>query len=166
MQAALAPDLTSELGGGAGGMAEDAEEIPGRPVFSVGARLRVLAAMAPGISPRIATGCGEAIVTAFDPRTREYKVKALALYSPPRWARLPPRRPPPRKLPPPWKLPPPRKLPPPWNLPPPRTGPPRRPPPMRLARKRLYRPSCRKSLAAARVAWPRTPRRSPGGQRN
>ena len=45
-------------------------------------------------------------------------------------------------------------------------GAPRKPPPMRLARKRLYRPSCRKSLAAARAAWPRTPRRSPGGQRN
>ena len=61
-----------------GFLAEDAEEIPGRPVFSVGAR---------------ATGCGEAIVTAFDPRTREYTVKALALYSPPRWARLPRRFP-------------------------------------------------------------------------
>ena len=64
-------------------MAEDAEEIPGRPVFSVGARVRVLAATAPGILPRLATGCGEAIVTAFDPRTREYTVKALALYSRP-----------------------------------------------------------------------------------
>ena len=53
-------------------MAEDAEEIPGRPVFSVGARVRVLAATAPGILPRLATGCGEAIVTAIDPRTREY----------------------------------------------------------------------------------------------
>ena len=40
---------------------------------------------------------------------------------PPRWPRLPPRRPPPRKLPPPWKLPPPRK-------PPPMRGPPRKPP--------------------------------------
>jgi hypothetical protein len=161
----LAPELPKEPGGGAGGMAEDAEEIPGRPVFSVGARVRVLAATAPRISPRLATGCGEAIVTAFDPRTREYTAKALAFYSRPRWPRLPPRRPPPRKLPPPWKLPPPRKLPPPWNLPPPR-GAPRKPPPMRLARKRLYRPSCRKSLVAARTAWPRTPRRSPGGQRN
>ena len=37
-QAALAPELLKEPGGGAGGMAEDAEEIPGRPVFSVGAR--------------------------------------------------------------------------------------------------------------------------------
>jgi len=35
---ALAPELFKEPGGGAGGMAEDAEEIPGRPVFSVGAR--------------------------------------------------------------------------------------------------------------------------------
>ena len=33
----------------------------------------VLAATAPGLLPRLATGCGEAIVTAFDPRTREYK---------------------------------------------------------------------------------------------
>jgi hypothetical protein len=117
----LAPEMPKEPGGGAG-MAEDAEEISGRPVFSVGARVRVLAATAPGILPRLATGCSEAIVTAFDPRTREYMVKALALYSPPRWPRLPPRRPPPRKVPPPWKLSPPRKLPPPWNLPPPRGG--------------------------------------------
>jgi hypothetical protein len=57
---------------------------------------------------------------------------------------------PPRKLPPPWKLPPPRKL-------------PRKPPPMRLARERPWRPSCQKSLTAARAAWPRTLRRSPGG---
>ena len=41
-QAALAPELPKEPGGGAGGMSEDAEEIPGRPVFSVGARVRVL----------------------------------------------------------------------------------------------------------------------------
>ena len=41
-------------------------------VFGVGARVRVLAATAPGLLPRLATGCGEAIVTAFDPRTREY----------------------------------------------------------------------------------------------
>jgi hypothetical protein len=34
---ALAPELPKEPGGGANGMAEDAEEIPGRPVFSVGA---------------------------------------------------------------------------------------------------------------------------------
>jgi hypothetical protein len=37
-RAALAPELLKEPGGGADGMAEDAEEIPGRPVFSVGAR--------------------------------------------------------------------------------------------------------------------------------
>jgi chemosensory pili system protein ChpA (sensor histidine kinase/response regulator) len=73
-QAALAPELLKEPGGGAGGMAEDAEEIPGRPVFSVGARVRVLAATAPGIFSRLATGCGEAIVTAFDPRTLEYTI--------------------------------------------------------------------------------------------
>jgi hypothetical protein len=35
-RAALASDLIKEPGGGAYGMAEDAEEIPGRPVFSVG----------------------------------------------------------------------------------------------------------------------------------
>jgi hypothetical protein len=35
---ALAPELPKEPGGGADGMAEDAEEIPGRPMFSVGAR--------------------------------------------------------------------------------------------------------------------------------
>jgi hypothetical protein len=35
---ALAPELPKQLGGGAGGMAEDAEEIPGRPIFSFGAR--------------------------------------------------------------------------------------------------------------------------------
>jgi hypothetical protein len=37
-RAALAPELLKEPGGGAGGMAEDPEEIPGRPMFSVGAR--------------------------------------------------------------------------------------------------------------------------------
>jgi hypothetical protein len=35
---ALAPELPKEPGGGADGMAEDAEEVPGRPMFSVGAR--------------------------------------------------------------------------------------------------------------------------------
>ena len=45
-QAALASELPKEPGGGAGGMAEDAEEIPGRPMVSVGARVRVLAATA------------------------------------------------------------------------------------------------------------------------
>ena len=33
---------------------------------------RVFATTAPGLLPRPATGCGETIVTAFDPRTREY----------------------------------------------------------------------------------------------
>jgi hypothetical protein len=37
-EAALVPELPKEPGGGADGMAEDAEEIPGRPMFSVGAR--------------------------------------------------------------------------------------------------------------------------------
>jgi hypothetical protein len=53
-QAALAPELPKEPGCGAGGMVEDAEEVPGRPVFSVGVRVRVLAATAPGILPRLA----------------------------------------------------------------------------------------------------------------
>jgi hypothetical protein len=35
---ALAPQLPKEPGSGAGGMAEDAEEIPWRPMFSFGAR--------------------------------------------------------------------------------------------------------------------------------
>jgi hypothetical protein len=34
----LAAELAKEPGGGAGGIAEDAEEIPERPVFSVGGR--------------------------------------------------------------------------------------------------------------------------------
>jgi hypothetical protein len=38
VRAASAPELPKELGGGEGGMAEDAEEFPGRPVFSVGGR--------------------------------------------------------------------------------------------------------------------------------
>jgi hypothetical protein len=37
-QAAFAPELPKEPGGGAGGMAEGAEETPGLPVFSMGAR--------------------------------------------------------------------------------------------------------------------------------
>jgi hypothetical protein len=37
-RAALAPELPKKPGGDAGGMAEDAEDIPGRTVFSVGAR--------------------------------------------------------------------------------------------------------------------------------
>jgi hypothetical protein len=36
---ALAPEPPKEPGGGADGMAEDAVEIPGRPVFSVGAEI-------------------------------------------------------------------------------------------------------------------------------
>ena len=40
-------------------------------MFGVGARVRVLAATAPGLWPNLATGCGEAIVTAFDPRMRD-----------------------------------------------------------------------------------------------
>jgi hypothetical protein len=36
-EAALVPELPKEPGGGAVGIAEDAEEIPGRPMFSVGA---------------------------------------------------------------------------------------------------------------------------------
>jgi hypothetical protein len=37
-EAALAPELPKEPGGSADGIAEGAEEIPGRPMFSVGAR--------------------------------------------------------------------------------------------------------------------------------
>jgi hypothetical protein len=37
-QTALAPELPKVPGGGADGMAEDSEEIPVRPMFSVGAR--------------------------------------------------------------------------------------------------------------------------------
>jgi hypothetical protein len=52
-------------------MAEDTEEISGLPVFRVGGRVRALAAMAPGFLPRLATGCGEAIVKAYNPHTRD-----------------------------------------------------------------------------------------------
>ena len=38
----------------------------------MGARVRVLAATAPGLLPHLATGCGEAIVTAFGSCTCEY----------------------------------------------------------------------------------------------
>ena len=38
----------------------------------MGGRVRVLAATAPGLLPNLATGCGEANVTAFGLRTREY----------------------------------------------------------------------------------------------
>ena len=37
-EAALVPELPKEPGGGAGGIAEDAKEIPGRPMFREGAR--------------------------------------------------------------------------------------------------------------------------------
>jgi hypothetical protein len=42
-------------------------------------------------------------------------------------------------------------------------GAPRNLPPMRLVRERPWRPSCRKSLAAARAAWQRARKRIPGG---
>ena len=45
------------------------------------ARVHVLAATAPWLLPRLATDCGEAIVTAFDPRALEHTVNALALNS-------------------------------------------------------------------------------------
>ena len=53
-RAALAPDLPKEPGGGAEGMAEAAEEIPGRPVFSAG-----------GACPR---PCGDGTVIFAAPR--------------------------------------------------------------------------------------------------
>jgi hypothetical protein len=56
------------------------------------------------------------------------------------------------------------KFPPP-SKPLPQRGPPRKPPSMRLARERPWRPSCRKRLAAARTVWRRTSRRIPGGPR-
>jgi hypothetical protein len=49
--------------------------------FGVGARVRVLAATAPGFLPRLAVSCGEAIVVAFDSHTFEYTVKNLPMYS-------------------------------------------------------------------------------------
>ena len=60
------PDLLEESGGSARLM--DGEGFSGVAVFGVGARVRVLAATAPGLLPRLATGCGEGIVTAFGPR--------------------------------------------------------------------------------------------------
>jgi hypothetical protein len=40
-ETALVPELPKEPGGGAGGISEDADEIPGRPIFSVGARMEL-----------------------------------------------------------------------------------------------------------------------------
>jgi hypothetical protein len=77
-RAAVAPELPKEPGDGTGGIAEDAEEIHGRPVFSVGAGVRVLAATAPDCLPRLAEGCEEAIVKAYNPRSRKYTAKAFA----------------------------------------------------------------------------------------
>ena len=51
-----------------------ARAFPGGAVFGVGAWVRVLAATAPGLLPRLATGCGEATVTAFDPRPSHARV--------------------------------------------------------------------------------------------
>jgi hypothetical protein len=62
----LAPELPKEPGGGVGGVAEDAEEIPGRPLFNVGPGVRVLAATAPDSLPRLAMESGEAIQVAFN----------------------------------------------------------------------------------------------------
>ena len=61
--------LPKESGGDAGLM--DGEDFSGRRCLEW-ARVRVPAATAPGLMPRLATGCGEAIVTASGPRTREY----------------------------------------------------------------------------------------------
>ena len=65
------PDLLKEPGGGAGPM--NGEGLFRGAVFGVRARVRVLAVTAPGLLPPLATSCGEAKVTAFNPRTREYK---------------------------------------------------------------------------------------------
>jgi hypothetical protein len=50
-------------------------------VFSAGESARVLAATAPGFSLRLVTNCGDATVKAYNPHTREFTVKSLALYS-------------------------------------------------------------------------------------
>ena len=55
----------------------DPGDVPEPPVFEVGERVRVLAWTHPGYLPRLATGCGEAIVVGFDFATREYTVKPL-----------------------------------------------------------------------------------------
>ena len=57
------PDLPKESGGSTGLM--DNGDFFGGAVFGVGE-------MAPGLLPRLATGCGEAIVAAFKPFKREY----------------------------------------------------------------------------------------------
>jgi hypothetical protein len=78
-RAALVPEQPKEPGGGAGGMAEDAEDIPGQPVSIVRARVHVLAATAPGFSPRLVTNCGVAIVMTYKPHMHDFTVKVLAL---------------------------------------------------------------------------------------
>ena len=42
------------------------EDVPEPPVFERGERVRVLACTSPGMLPRLATSCGEAIVVSFD----------------------------------------------------------------------------------------------------
>ena len=59
----------------------DLGDVPEPPVFEIGEKVRVLAWTYPGFLPRLATGCGEAIVVAFNFDTREYTVKPLAMYS-------------------------------------------------------------------------------------
>ena len=65
-------DLLKEPGGGAGFM--DGEDFSWGAVFGVGARVRALAATASGLLPRLATGCSEAIVTAFGTRPSQARV--------------------------------------------------------------------------------------------
>ena len=74
------PDLRKEPGGGAGPV-DGEDSFERAAVFGVGELVRVLPATAPGYLPRLAEGCGEGHVTAFDPIKREYTVKPLALYS-------------------------------------------------------------------------------------
>ena len=73
------------LGGGAltialADAAAAAEVTAAEAAFSVRARVRVLAATVLGLLPRLVKGCGEAIVKTYNPNTREYTAKVLALY--------------------------------------------------------------------------------------
>jgi hypothetical protein len=57
--------LVKDSSGGAETMGE--VDFTALLAFRVGAQVRVLPATAPGVLPRLAVGCGEAIVVAFDP---------------------------------------------------------------------------------------------------
>ena len=57
------------------------EVVPEPPVFECGERVRVLACTSPGMLPRLATSCGDAVVVSFDEESREYTVRPLAMFS-------------------------------------------------------------------------------------